>query len=122
MNNYHIKLYKKMSELVSTSVEKPQRLPEPKTMQNAAQLAIVEDRPIMLDYWTDSLKKEVIIGVRSDGMKMLIKSEEEYTSHIEKVYKVQNKETNNADFIIMTENSIYLVDGNIPNKRVSFEN
>ena len=111
-----------MSELVSTSVEKPQRLPEPKTMQNAAQLAIVEDRPIMLDYWTDSLKKEVIIGVRSDGMKMLIKSEEEYPSHIEKVYKVQNKETNNADFIIMTENSIYLVDGNIPNKRVSFEN
>lgn len=111
-----------MSELVNKPVEKPQRLPEPKTMQNAAQLAIVEDRPIMLDYWTDSLNKKVIIGVRSDGMKMLIKSEEEYTSHIDKVYKVHNKETDNEDFIIMTENSIYLVDGKIPNKRVSFEN
>ena len=42
-----------MSAMVSTEEgEKSQRLPEQKTMQNAAQLAIVEDRPIMLDYWT----------------------------------------------------------------------
>ena len=103
-------------------MENKYMMPSSQCMSHCCKLAVSEDKPIMLDYWTDSLKKEVIIGVRSDGMKMLIKSEEEYTSHIEKVYKVQNKETNNADFIIMTENSIYLVDGNIPNKRVSFEN
>ena len=108
--------------MVSDTEEKPQRLPEPKTMQNAAQLSIVEDRPIMLDYWTDSINKAVIIGVREDGQKMLIKNSEEYTSYIQKVYKVQNKDTNNTDYIIMTENSIYLVDASIPNKRVSFDN
>ena len=111
-----------MSAMVSTTEDKPQRLPEQKTMQNAAQLAIVEDRPIMLDYWTNSIEKSVIIGVRDDGKKMLIKNSEEYTSYIDKVYKVQNKDSNNADYIIMTENSIYLVDASIPNKRVSFDN
>lgn len=111
-----------MSAIVSETDDKPQRLPEAKTMQNAAQLSIVEDRPIMLDYWTDSIKKSVIIGVRDDGQKMLIKNAEEYTSYIQKVYKVQNKDSNNTDYIIMTENSIYLVDAGIPNKRVSFDN
>ena len=90
-------------------------------MQNAAQLSIVEDRPIMLDYWTSSIEKTVMIGVREDGKKMLIKNSDEYTSYIEKVFKVQNKDTNNADYIIMTENSIYFVDAGIPNKRVSFD-
>lgn len=108
-----------MSTIVSN--EENQRLPEQKTMQNAAQLAIVEDRPIMLDYWSNSLEKSVIIGVREDGKKMLIKNAEEYTSYIEKVFKVQNKESGNGDYIIMTENSIYLVDAAIPNKRVSFD-
>lgn len=111
-----------MSALVENTEDKPQRLPEAKTLQNASQLAIVEDRPIMLDYWTSSIEKSVIIGQREDGKKMLIKNSEEYTSYIEKVYKIQNKETNNTDYIIMTENSIYLVDAGIPSKRVSFDN
>jgi len=111
-----------MSSLISTADEKNKRLPEPKTLQNAAQLAIVEDKPIMFDYWTNSIEKTVIIGIREDGKKMLIKNAEEYTSYIEKVFKVQNKESGNADYIIMTENSIYLVDAAIPNKRVSFDN
>jgi hypothetical protein len=46
----------------------------------------------------------------------LIKNEEEYTSYIEKVYRIAGK-----DYIIMTENSIYIVDINIPTKRVSLE-
>lgn len=96
------------------------RLPSDKTMQNAAKLSIVEDRPIMLDYWTESLDKSVMIGVREDEKKMLIKNEEEYTSYIEKIFKISNKETGTADYIIMTENSIYVVDKDIPTKKVSF--
>ena len=39
------------------------RLPDVKTLQHASKLAIVDDKPIMLDYWNDSLDKTVLIGV-----------------------------------------------------------
>lgn len=89
------------------------RLPENNTLQHAAKLAIVEDKPIMLDYWTNSLDKAVLIGVKDNQEKLLVKSEEEYTSPISKIYKV------GKEYIIITENSIYLVDVDIPTKRIS---
>jgi len=98
------------------TLDEGHRLPDPKTLQNAAKLSIVEDKPILLDYWTNSIDKTVMIGIREDGKKMLIKNTEEYTSYIDKVYRIAGK-----DYIIMTENSIYLVDINIPTKRVSLE-
>jgi len=98
------------------SLDEGHRLPEVKTLQNAAKLSIVEDRPIMLDYWVDSIDKTVMIGIREDGKKMLIKNTEEYTSYIDKIFRINGK-----DYIIMTENSIYIVDAELPNKRVSFD-
>jgi hypothetical protein len=89
------------------------RLPELITLQHASKLAIVEDKPIMLDYWTNSLEKTVLIGVKDTQEKLLVKSEEEYTSPISKIYKV------GKEYIIITENSIYLVDVEIPTKRIS---
>jgi hypothetical protein len=89
------------------------RLPENKTLQHAAKLAIVEDKPIMFDYWTSSLDKSVLIGVKENQEKLLVKSEEEYTSPIAKIYKVE------TEYIIVTENSIYIVDVAIPTKRIS---
>ena len=89
------------------------RLPETTTMQHAAKLAIVEDKPIMLEYWTFSVDKKVLIGVKEGGEKLLVKSEDEYTSPISKIFKV------GKEYIIMTENSIYLVDVNIPTKRIT---
>jgi hypothetical protein len=105
-----------MSAMVNeVSLDEGHRLPTEKSLQNAAKLSIVEERPIMMDYWTDSLDKKVMIGVRNDEKKMLIRSEEEYTSYIEKIFRINNK-----DFIIMTENSIYIVDKDIPTKKISF--
>jgi len=89
------------------------RLPENTTLQHAAKLAIVEDKPIMLDYWTNSLDKSVLIGVKDNKEKLLVKSEEEYTSPIAKIFKV------GKEYIVMTENSIYIVDVEIPTKRIS---
>lgn len=89
------------------------RLPSGITMEHAAKLSIVEDHPIMLDYWTLSCDKEVLIGVRENGEKLLIKSEEEFTSPIEKIYKVE------TEYIIMTQNSIYIVSSDIPNRRIA---
>jgi hypothetical protein len=89
------------------------RLPENNTLQHAAKLSIVEDKPIMFDYWTSSLEKTVLIGVKDSNEKLLVKSEEEYTSPIAKIYKV------GTEYIIVTENSIYIVDVAIPTKRIS---
>jgi hypothetical protein len=89
------------------------RLPDQKTLQHATKLAVVDDKPIMLDYWNESLDKTVLIGVKENQEKLLVKSEEEYTSPIVKIYKTGN------EYIIATENSIYLVDVNIPTKRIS---
>lgn len=89
------------------------RLPSDVTLQHASKLSIVEDKPIMLDYWTNSLDKTVLIGVKDNKEKLLVKSEEEYTSPIAKIFKV------GKEYIVMTENSIYIVDVEIPTKRIS---
>jgi hypothetical protein len=89
------------------------RLPENTTLQHASKLAIVEDKPIMMDYWTYSLEKSALIGVREDNQeKLLVKSEEEYTSPISKIYKV------GKEYIIITENSIYIVDVEIRTQKI----
>tara|TARA_B100000795_G_scaffold127596_1_gene95117 strand:+ start:770 stop:973 length:204 start_codon:yes stop_codon:yes gene_type:complete len=67
-----------------------------------------------MDYWADSQDKKVLIGVRDDGgEKLLVKSEDEYTSPIAKIYKVEE------EYIIVTENSLYIVSANIETKRIS---
>lgn len=88
-------------------------IPSSACMNHAFQLAINDDRPIHMDYWSYSCNKQALIGVRESGEKLLVKSEDEYTSPIVKVYKV------GEEFIILTENSIYIVKNDIPTKRIS---
>lgn len=89
------------------------KLPNDTTLRHAVKLSTVEDKPIMMDYWMSSLEKTVFIGVRDNKEKILVKSEEEYTSPIAKIFKVSN------EYIIMTENSIYIVDASISNKKIA---
>ena len=89
------------------------RLPSDITLKHAAKLGIVEDKPIMLDYWTASLDKKALIGARDNGEKLLVKSEDEYTSIIAKFYK------SGTEYIVITENSIYIVSNDIPTRKIS---
>ena len=90
------------------------RLPSDATLQNATKLSIVEDKPVMFDYWTDSLDKKALIGVREgSGEKLLVKSAEEYTSPIAKFYKSL------TEYIVITENSIYVIASDIPTRKIS---
>jgi hypothetical protein len=92
------------------------KLPSEKVMKHLCKLAITQDKPIMMDYWTESFGGEnagVLIGVRDNDEKLLVRSEEEYTSPIGKIFKV------NEEYIIITENSIYVVSSDIPTKRIS---
>jgi hypothetical protein len=97
----------------TTEVTNDYRLPSTTTLQHVAKLSIVEDKPIMFDYWTGSCDKEVLIGVRETGEKLIVKSEDEYTSPISKIYKVS------SEYIVVTENSIYIISSDIDTKRIS---
>jgi hypothetical protein len=96
-----------------TTAESNYRLPSDATLKHAVKLAIVEDKPVLLDYWTSSLDKKALVGVKETGEKLLVKSEDEYTSPIAKFYK------SSTEYIIITENSIYLVSSDIPTRKIS---
>jgi hypothetical protein len=89
-------------------------LPSEVTIRNAMTLAITEDKPILLDYWTDSLTNACCIGVREASKeKILVKSSDAYTSCISKILK------SGDEFIVMTENSIYIVSKNIKPRKIT---
>ena len=88
-------------------------LPSPTTLVHAARLALKEDKPILFDYYVDSATGKAFMGLdKETNDKMLVKSAEEYTSQIQKTYKVTD------DFIVMTENSIYIVSAKIQMRKI----
>jgi hypothetical protein len=87
--------------------------PSNNCLQHCIKIAVLDDKPIMMDYWSSSKEDKVLIGVRENGEKLLVKSEDEYTSPIEKIYKVE------GEYIIVTENSLYIVSASIKTKRIS---
>ncbi len=101
-----------MSVKESTS-EAIYRFPDPATMQHAAKIAIEQDKPIMMDYWMGSIDKTVSIAFRGQE-KILVRNEQEYTSPIAGINRVGDKE-----YVIATENSVYIVDAKIPLKKLA---
>ena len=99
--------------MTDKSTAAPVTSPSNQCLQHCVKIAIVDDKPIMLDYWSSSHDSKVLIGVRDNGEKLLVKSEDEYTSPIEKIYKVE------GEYIIVTENSLYIVSASISTKRIS---
>ena len=88
-------------------------LPPSTIWNNICKIALSEDKPIMLDYWADSLEKKVVIGVKENKEKLLVKNSEEYTSPIAKIFKMDNV------YIICTENSLYLASSSIESRKIS---
>jgi hypothetical protein len=89
-------------------------LPNPATLLHASRLAIQQDKPIQLDYYVESATGKAVVGKDPEtGEKMLMKSNDEFTSLIVKIYKA------NEDFIIITENSIYIVSGKIHERKIN---
>uniref|UniRef100_A0A6C0DGL0 Uncharacterized protein n=1 Tax=viral metagenome TaxID=1070528 RepID=A0A6C0DGL0_9ZZZZ len=89
-------------------------VPNPTCLVQAARLAIQQDKPIQLDYFSATANKTAFIGEDGETKeKVLIKSKDEFTSHIQKLYKV------GEDYIIITENSIYIVSGAIQKRKLN---
>jgi hypothetical protein len=90
-----------------------EKIPSTTTLLSAAKLAIQKDMSIQLDYFVDSADGKAFLGEdKQTSEKMLVKNSEEYTSLIQKIYKA------GEDFIIMTENSIYIVSGKIQKRTI----
>ena len=80
-------------------------VPSNSCLQNAAKIAIKNEKPILLDYYVDSMKKECKIVKNEEGDKFLFKNKEEYTSPLVSMFKIEN------DVVLETQNSIYIVSG-----------
>ena len=91
-------------------------IPNPTCLVQAAKLAIQLDKPIQLDYYVATATGKAFLGEDSESKdkdKVLVKSKEEFTSLVQKLYKVGD------DFLILTENSIYVVSGKIQKRKVN---
>ncbi len=88
------------------------RVPGPKTLEYASRLSIILDKPILLDYYIDSVNRKAFMGVTPGSSEtILIKNKSEYTSPISRKFTV------GEDKIVITENSIYVVAANIANAK-----
>ncbi len=97
----------------TTGSPAPAPLPQANVLLQAAKLAIAQDKPILLDYYVDTITGKAFMGEDKDTEeKMLVKSAEEFTSLIQKTYKVGD------EYIVMTENSIYIVSGKLTKRRI----
>ena len=99
-----------MSEELATSSE---RYPSPSALHHASKIGVSEDKPLLFDYWSPSVEGSVVIGVRENDEKLLVKNEEEYTSPIKKIFRVE------GDLVVVTENSIYILADNVTTRRIT---
>ena len=98
----------------ATTAVKPDIVPTATALVQAARLGIQQDKPIQLDYYVDSAISKAFLGEDAETKeRVLIKSKEEFTSLVQKVYKVDE------DILILTENSIYLVNGKIQKRKIN---
>ena len=101
----------------SSTIALAEKVPSAVTLVSAAKLAIQKDMPIQLDYFVDSAEGKAFLGEDAQtSEKMLVKNSEEYTSLIQKIYKAGD------DFIVLTENSIYLVSGKVQKRKIQASN
>lgn len=85
-----------------------------KTLVQASKIALEKDCPIMLDYYRQTAGGTAFLGEDPETQqRILVKSKDEFTSLIKKLYKVDD------DFIILTENSLYVVSGKIQKRKVN---
>ena len=80
-------------------------IPKDNTLQQATKLSIKLCKPICFYFYIDSCRGKINI-VNNDGDKIIYKNSEEYTSPIKNTYKVGN------EYLVVTENTIYIVSCN----------
>ena len=90
-------------------------IPHDKVLAHAAKIAMEQDKPLLFDYYAETKAGgPAFLGEDKDTKeKILVKNPEEYTSPVKKMFKAKD------DYIIVTENSVYIVSGAIKKKEIS---
>lgn len=89
-------------------------LPTGKTLEKAFKLSLKFTKPLDTYFYLDSCRGNVCI--LNDGDEMVIfKNEDEHTSPVLKIFKQDEQ------FIVMTENTIYLLSANTPMRNLNDE-
>jgi len=71
-------------------------------------------KPILLNYYTETRLGRAFLGEDGETKeRYLVKNPEEFTSQIQKIFKAKD------DYIIVTEDSIYIVSGLIKKRRIT---
>ena len=105
-------LFYKMSQPTQPRGQQPPAsqqlvLPSDKTLQQATKLSLKTKKPICFYFYIDSLKGK--ISIVNDGEdRIIFKSEDEHTSPIINTYK------SDSSYIIVTENTIYILSAETP--------
>jgi hypothetical protein len=80
-------------------------LPSEKTLMQATKLSLKTKKPICFYFYIDSLKDKITIITDGED-RIIFKNDDEHTSPIINTYKSDNS------FIIVTENTIYILSAN----------
>jgi hypothetical protein len=93
-------------------------VPNEKVLAHAAKIAMEQDKPLLFDYYAETKAGgPAFLGEDKDTKeRILVKNPEEYTSPVKKMFKAKD------DYIIVTENSVYIVSGSIKKKEISSAN
>lgn len=103
-----LKIYKmSASSSANVDLESSNKIvvPDANTCQQAVKLSIKIGKPMDFYFYIDSCKGNLNI-VSSDNEKVLYKNSDEYTSPIQHTYKVGEQ------YLIVTENTIYVISCN----------
>ena len=98
----------------SASTSAASLLPSTQCMMQVAKMAIEQDRAIMMDYFQQTAQGTAYLGEDPQTKeRVLIKNKEEFTSLISNMYKTGD------EYIVRTENSLYVVSGKIQKRNVN---
>ena len=82
--------------------------PSSGTLAQASAIAIQQDKPIMLDYYTASINQKGARLVKTnEGENIIFKSNDEFTSPLKRVFKTDQ------DIIALSTNSIYVLHASV---------
>ena len=84
-------------------------LPDGKSLNQACKLSIKLSKPIDFYFYIDSCRGQCQI-ITNDGSKILYKNNDEHTSPIKNTYAVGN------EYLVVTENTIYILSKATPIK------
>jgi hypothetical protein len=88
----------------ATTTQPATEVPKDNVLRHAAKIAMERDKPILLDYYRETLAGTAFLGQdKETGEKILVKSPEEYTSPVLRMLNATDA------IIVETENSLYIV-------------